>query len=87
MWENQLNKLIKGVKPMGVIAYAMTTAVGVSKEGAMASAKAQANELRTVLANALNVEVRQLTADEMLKCFEWEMFFPATPQELESSVV
>lgn len=87
MWDNQLNKLIKGVKPMGVLAYAMTTAAGVSKDGAIATARAQANELKSVLANALNVEVKPLAADEMLKCFEWEYFFPTSPQELEGSVV
>ncbi|MEW6036586.1 MAG: hypothetical protein AB1529_08300, partial [Candidatus Micrarchaeota archaeon] len=86
IWDNQLTKLIKGVKPMGVIAYAQTTAVGTSKEAAVASARAQANELRTVLANALNVEVVLLSGDEMLKCFEWEKFFPTTTQELEESV-
>jgi len=86
-WDGQLNKLIKGVKPMGVIAYAMTTASGISKEAAIAGARTQAKELRTVLANALNVEVIQLQADEMLKCFEWERFYPISPQELEESVV
>lgn len=86
-WDGQLNKLIKGVKPMGVIAYAMTTASGISKEAAIAGARTQAKELRTVLANALNVEVVQLQADEMLRCFEWERFYPISPQELEESVV
>jgi hypothetical protein len=86
-WDSQLTKLIKGIKPMGVIAYAQTTAVGLSKEAAVAAARAQSNELRTVLANALNVEVVSLTADEMLKCFEWERFFPTSPQELEESVI
>ncbi len=87
VWDAQLTRLIKGVKPMGIIAYAQTTAVGVSKEAAIAAVKAQATELRTVLANALNVEVVHLTGDEMLKCFEWEKFFPTTPQELEESVI
>jgi hypothetical protein len=87
IWDSQLTKLIKGVKPMGVIAYAQTTAVGLSKDAAIASVRTQANELRTVLANALNVEVVQLTGDEMMKCFEWERFFPITAQELEESVV
>lgn len=87
VWDLQLNQLIKGMKPMGVVAYAMTTAVGVSKEGAIASARAQANELRSVLANALNVEVEILTADEMLKCYEWEKFMPITQKELEASIV
>ncbi len=86
-WDNQLNKLIKGIKPMGVIAYAQTTAVGLSKDAAIAAARAQSNELRTVLANALNVEVVSLSADEMLKCFEWDKFLPTTPQELEESVM
>lgn len=86
-WDAQLNKLIKGVKPMGVVAYAMTTATGLSKEAAMAAARSQASELRTVLANALNVEVIQLSGDEMLKCFEWERFYPISPQELEEGVM
>jgi hypothetical protein len=85
-WDAQLSKLIKGVKPMGVIGYAMTTATGISKDAAIAAARTQASELRTVLANALNVEVVQLTGDEMLKCFEWEKFYPASVRELEEAV-
>ncbi len=87
IWDAQLTKLIKGVKPMGVIAYAQTTATGLSKDAATAQVRSQANELKTVLANALNVEVVVLTGDEMMKCFEWERFFPTSPQELEESVV
>ncbi len=87
MQDTQLQRLIKGVKPMAVIAYAQTTAAGLSKDAAVAGARAQANELKTVLANALNVEVVQLAGDQMLKCFEWEKFYPTNPQELEESVV
>lgn len=86
-WDSDLTRLIKGVKPMGIIAYAQTTGVGLSKDAAIAAVRSQANELRTVLANALNVEVVQLTGDEMLKCFEWDKFFPTSPQELEESVI
>ncbi len=87
LWDGQLTRLIKGVKPMGITAYAMTTAAGVSKEAAIAKARVQAQELRTLLANALNVEVVPLQGDEMMKCFEWERFYPTTIQELEESVV
>lgn len=87
VWDLQLNQLIKGMKPMGVVAYAMTTATATSKEGAVAAARGQANELRSVLANSLNVEVEVLTGDEMLKCFEWERFMPITAKELEESIV
>lgn len=86
-WDFQLNKLIKGIKPMGVIAYAQTTAADISKEGAMAKAKEQAKTLKTVLANALNVEVVSLSGEEMKKCFDWETFYPITPQDLEESVL
>jgi hypothetical protein len=87
LYDAQLTRLIKGVKPMAIVAYAQTTAVGVTKDAATAAARSQANELRTVLANALNLEVVNLAGDEMLKCFEWERFYPTTPQELEESVV
>ncbi|MBI5222914.1 hypothetical protein HY990_00675 [Candidatus Micrarchaeota archaeon] len=86
MWDVQLNKLIKGVKPMGVVAYAQTTAADISKEGAAARAKEQAKTLKTVLANSLNVEIEFLTGDQMLKCFEWERFYPITPADLEEAV-
>ena len=85
-WDAQLTRLIKGIKPMGVIAYAQTTGIGLSKDAAIATARQQANELKTVLANALNVEVYTLGADQMLRCFEWDKFFPSRPQELEESV-
>ncbi|MFH1785558.1 MAG: hypothetical protein ABH842_03950 [Candidatus Micrarchaeota archaeon] len=85
--DNELARLVKGVKPMGIIAYAQTTAVGISKDAAMSVVRSQAKELRGNLENALNVEVSLLTGDEMMKCFEWDRFFPITPQELEESVV
>lgn len=87
MWDEQLNKLTKGLRPMGVLAYAMTTASGVSKEAAIAAVRAQARELKVTLSNSLNVQVDQLTADQMLKCFEWEKAMPPTPKELEAALV
>ena len=87
MWENQINKLTRGIKPMGLVSYVMTTAVGVSKEAAAAAANAQANELRATISNALNVQVDLLTGDEMLRCFQWEVMIPPTPAELTQAVL
>lgn len=87
MWENQINKLTRGIKPMGLISYVMTTAVGISKEAAMAGANAQANELKATISNALNVQVDLLTGDEMLRCFQWEVMIPPTPAEMEQAVL
>ncbi|MCX6770049.1 MAG: hypothetical protein NT051_05230, partial [Candidatus Micrarchaeota archaeon] len=64
MWENQITKLTRGIKPMGVVSYVMTTAVGVSKEAAIAAVTGQANELRATIANALNVQVDSLNGEE-----------------------
>ena len=79
----QLDRLVRGERPMRVVAYAMHTAVGLTKEEAISKAKANGRELKSVIANALNVDVDFLQADEMLKIFEWEKFMPATPEELE----
>ena len=87
MWENQINKLTRGIKPMGLVSYIMTTAVGVSKEAATAAVNAQANELRATISNALNVQVDLLQGDEMLRCFQWETMIPPIPQELEQAVL
>ncbi|VVB99012.1 Uncharacterised protein [uncultured archaeon] len=87
MWENQINKLTRGIKPMGLISYVMTTAVGVSKEAATAAAQSQANELKATISNALNVQVDVLTGEEMLRCFQWETMIPPTAQELEQAVL
>jgi len=87
MWETQLQRLIKGVRPMGVLAYAMTSASGVSKEAAIATLRAQVREVKVILQNALNVQVEQLTAEEMKRCFEWEYAFPSGPKEIEESLL
>jgi hypothetical protein len=86
MWENQINKLTLGIKPMGSVTYVMTTATGVSKEAATAAVKSQANELRATISNALNVEVVPLTGEEMMKCFDWEHMIPPTQQEVEQNM-
>ena len=87
MWSSQLDALTRGVKPMGVVAYIMTTAVGITKEEAISKVKSQASELKATFSNALNVEVEHLTADEMLRVIEWEMALPTTPEELENQLV
>ncbi|MFH1285936.1 MAG: hypothetical protein ABIH99_05125 [Candidatus Micrarchaeota archaeon] len=86
MWDAQLGRLASGVKPMASVAYVMTTAAGVTKEAALAGVKAQSNELRATIANALNVEVVPLAGEDMKRCFEWELMLPPLPQNLEASV-
>ncbi|RME78998.1 MAG: hypothetical protein D6769_03525 [Methanobacteriota archaeon] len=82
-WNAQIDKLTRGLRPLRVVLYAMTTDAGLTRDEAIARANNNASELRTLLSNALNTEVVKLTADEMLKVFDWERFMPVSPEDLE----
>lgn len=86
MINRQLQRLVSGEKPMKVVCTMMTTAVGLSKDEAAHKARAQAKEVRTVVSNALNVDILYLKGEDMLRCFEWEYMLPATVEELEDQV-
>ena len=87
IWDRQLTKISKGRKPMGILAYAMATTAGVSKDAAISNVRAYIEEVKIAIANSLNVDVKVLSGDEMLKCFEWEVFFPTTVQEVEAEAL
>ncbi|MCD6549104.1 hypothetical protein J7K41_00100 [Candidatus Micrarchaeota archaeon] len=86
MWDAEIDKLSKGYKPMSMVGYVMTTAIGVTKEAAIAAARAQAKELRATISNALNCEVEILSGEEMLRCFEWEYTIPPSIELLKQQV-
>jgi hypothetical protein len=86
MYEQQLARISAGERPLGLIAYAMTTGTGITKEAAVAVAKNQAAELKTLLANALNVEVTYLYGEDMKKCYEMEAMIPPTTREMEKFI-
>ena len=71
---------------MGLISYGMTTGVGVTKDAAVAVAKNQAAELKTLLANALNVEVNYYYGEDMKRCYEMEYMIPPTIRALKDFV-
>ncbi len=87
IWDRQLIKISKGRKPMGIVAYGMATAVGVSKDAAISNVRAYAEEVKIAIANSLNVDVKVLSGDELLKCFEWESFFPTSVQDIEAEAL
>ncbi|MEM3431502.1 MAG: hypothetical protein QXT72_02680 [Candidatus Micrarchaeia archaeon] len=86
MYEAELNRIISGERPMGLISYAMTTGVGVTKDAAVAVAKNQAAEIKTLLANALNVEVSYLYGEDMMKCYDLEHMVPPTIKALKDFI-
>ncbi len=86
MYEAELNRIVSGDRPMGLIAYAMTTGTGVTKDAAVAVAKNQAAEIKTLLANALNVDVSYLYGEDMKKCYDMEYMIPPTIKELQKFI-
>ena len=86
MWQKELEKISRGEKPMTVLTYLMTTAIGISRESAMANVNSQANEIRASMSNALNSKVEILKADDMLKCFDWEHMLPKSYAEWQDQV-
>ncbi len=85
-WTNQLERLTSGNKPMAAIAYVTTTAIGVSKDHAIAMAKRQANEIKSWIDNALGVESRILTGEDLYLCFCWEYQIPKDYVEIEQQL-
>ena len=92
-WEREITrqdellaKLASGEKPMGLVTYLVTTAIGVTKEAAMAQVKTQANELKSVISNALNLDMVVLNGEDMKKCFDWEFAIPPTPKDLKATL-
>ncbi len=82
MWDNIAAKLGVGDKPSAIITFVQATAKGTTKDGAIAAARQQANEVRTTIGTALNVEVVPLSGEEMKRCFDWSYSIPPGIKEL-----
>ncbi len=74
--ESQLERIQAGERPMRMLNFAMTCASSHSKDDAIAKAKSQATELKTVIASTMDSEVNVLGGDELKRCFEWDYMLP-----------
>ncbi|MBU0532936.1 hypothetical protein KKB44_05585 [Candidatus Micrarchaeota archaeon] len=82
-WNRLLDRITQGERPVEVIAFASTTAFGLTRDEALSRVSRQSKELRTILSSSLGCDIRELKDLEMLKCFEWEYFFPTTQEEIK----
>ncbi|MFH1785358.1 MAG: hypothetical protein ABH842_02935 [Candidatus Micrarchaeota archaeon] len=85
-WNRLLDRITQGERPVEIIAFASTTAFGLTREEAVSRATRQAKELKTILSSSLGCDVRDLSDLEMLKCFEWDYFFPTSPEEIKDAL-
>jgi hypothetical protein len=81
-----LERLTHGEKPVEITSYASTTAFGLTREEAVSRVKRQANEVKTILSSSLGCDIVELSDLGMIKCFEWDTFFPTTSEELKDEV-
>ena len=86
MLNRLLDRFSKGERPIEMIAFASTTAFGLTRDEAVTKLNRQARELRTILSSALSCDVNELKDTEMLKCFEWELFAPPSEEEMRDEV-
>lgn len=85
-WNRLLDRITQGERPVEIIAFASTTSFGLTRDEALSRVTRQAKELKTILSSSLGCDVRELSDTEMLKCFQWEFFFPTTQEELKDSL-
>ena len=85
-YTKQIERLSSGERPMQVVAYAMTTAEGLTREEACSRARAQAREVSAVLSGALGASVSILAGDDLRRCIMWETSLPPTPKKLSDEM-
>lgn len=86
MLNRLLDRFSRGERPIEAISFASTTSFGITREEAVTRVQRQAKELKTILSSSLGCDVRELKDLEMLKCFEWELFYPTTEEEMKDEV-
>ena len=86
MWNRLLDRITHGERPIEIIAFASTTAFGLTKEEAVSKVRRQSKEIKTILSSSLGSDVAELVDKDMLRCFEWELFFPTSHEELRDEV-
>ncbi len=86
MWNRLLDRITHGERPVELLAFASTTAFGITKEEAVARVRRQGKEIKTILSSSLGCDVHELVDLDMLRCFEWDKFFPATAEDIKDEL-
>jgi len=85
-WNRLLERITQGERPVEIIAFASTTAFGLTRDEATSRVSRQAKELKTILSSSLGCDIRELTDLEMIHCFDWDFFAPTTSEEIKDTL-
>lgn len=86
MWNRLLDRITQGERPVELVAFASTTAFGLTRDEALSRVSRQSKEIKTILSSSLGCDIRELADTDMLKCFEWDFFFPTTNEEMRDEL-
>ncbi len=82
-WRHQVDRVVKGEKPLKVLLFAQITQRGGTRDEALAKVKSKVNEMRTLIANTLNCDVQPIKDKELVSFVQWDKLVPLTPEDLE----
>jgi len=85
-WNRLLDRITHGERPVELLAFASTTAFGITRDEAIGRSSRQAKELITILSSSLGCDIKEMADLDMLRCFEWEHFFPTSPEEIKDEI-
>ncbi len=85
-WNRLLDRITQGERPVELLAYASTTAFGLTRDEAFSRVSRQSKELRTILSSSLGCDVRELSDSDMIRCFEWDFFSPTSLEEIRDTL-
>lgn len=86
-YSSQIRRIGGGEKPMQVMAFAQTTAFGLTREEVLQRVRSQARESAAILSSSLSCPVQTLLGEELLRCVEWEKISPASKSQIEDELV
>ncbi len=86
MWNRMLDRITRGERPVELIAFASTTSFGLTRDEAASRVSRQAKELKTVLSSSLGCDISELSDLDMLRCFEWDQFFPTSQEDIKDEI-
>jgi len=81
-----IDKIMKGEKPLEVIAYVSTTAIGTTPEEAESTASRQVKEISTIVGSTLNCDVRELKDRDLITALGFEYAIPDNAEALRDRV-
>ncbi len=85
-WNQQIQRLEQGLRPMDIIIYCQVTVKGNSKDEVIEKSKADMDELKTQMQTALRAEAYEIKGPDLLKVLEMEYIIPTNTDEMYKEI-